>query len=661
LNTLKKYDRRLWRTRERKTASSPTLYDKEMEILEQARSDWYSLAEFRRRATRCIRYSDGEQWNDLIEDPDKQGKFITEKEYFRRQGKVPLIQNKIGAIVRNILGQYRSNADKAIVLVRDPERTEEEQVLTDLLQAIAAANQLEELDTQALNAFLHAGAEIQRISYRYLKELDRQEVYVENIDYNRIFFNSDVKDLRLKDLCRIGVIHDMTRSEFLSAFCKNEAGKEFLENRFKTETTQYANRSDGLTGNDERNIDFYTSYDRNRIRVFETWNLETDWRIHIYDPATGTEGITSLSEQQIKNINRKRIEQVRKYNATAGNNAIPDDQIALVEYEKKIEPHWVYRYLLSDGHCLQKGVTPYAHQEHPFIIRLFPMLSGNVYGIVHQTIDQQRMINRMIAQWDFIMGAGAKGVLMIPEDMMEGKTIEEFTDEWVRFNGVITYKPSGKHNHIPQQITANSVPVGIHEMLKIQLSLIQDISGVHGAIQGQTPASGTSGALYQQETQNASINTLDIMKTHAAFKQVRDRKILKTALQFYNGKRRIISSGLNGGILLVDPDKIRDIDFDTQIIQNTDTPAYRQIAENRMIDLVLKGMLDPMIYYKNSSDPTAKKIYESMKQMQEQQAQQQQAQPNQPNQINQIPPDLLQAAQQANPQALQMLQQAINP
>jgi hypothetical protein len=625
--------------------------EKEIEILDQAHRDWVSLSEFRKKARRSIRYSDGDQWNDLIEDPDNPRKSITEKEYLRRQGKVPLVQNKMGSIVRNILGQYRTNADKAIVLVRDPERTEEEQVLTDILQAIAAANQLEELDTQALNCFLHSGAAIQRISYRYLKELDRREVYVENIDYNRIFFNADVKDLRLRDLCRIGVIHDMTKSEFLSVFCKKEADRDFLENRFNSETTIYETRTNGLTGTDERTMDFHTSFDRSRIRVFECWNLETEWKIYIYDKATGTEGLTSLTESQIKAINNKRIQQVREYNASLANQEeqVSGNGIALIKYEKRIEPQWTYRYLLSDGTCLQKGVTPYQHQEHPFILRLFPMLSGNVYGIVHQIIDQQRMINRTIALWDFIIGAGAKGVLMIPEDLIpEGMTLKDFTDEWVKFNGIIPYTPSRIHNQLPQQITTNSVPAGINEMLNIQLGLIQDISGVHSAIQGKTPASGTSGALYQQETQNASINTLDIMKAHAAFKQMRDRKMLKTALQFYNGKRRIISSGINGGIVLVEPDKIRDIDFDTQIIQNTDTPVYRQLAENRMMDLVLKGLLDPMLYFKNSSDPISKKIYESMKQMQEQQGQ-----------GNEVPPGLMQAAQQGNPEAVQMLQQAV--
>jgi hypothetical protein len=199
---------------------------------------------------------------------------------------------------------------------------------------------------------------------------------------------------------------------------------------------------------------------------------------------------------------------------------------------------------------------------------------------------------------------------------------------------------------MPQQITTNSVPVGIHEMINLQINLIEDISGVHSAIQGKTPASGTSGTLYAQESQNAAINTLDIMKTHSSFKEMRDRKIIQTAIQFYNGKRRIISSKIDGGVITVNPEQIRDIDFDIQVIQNMDTPLYRSLTEDRLIQMVTAGLLAPELYFENSSDPTVRKINESLKKMKEQQG-------------AQIPPELMQAAQQGDPRAVQMLQQAI--
>jgi hypothetical protein len=193
-------------------------------------------------------------------------------------------------------------------------------------------------------------------------------------------------------------------------------------------------------------------------------------------------------------------------------------------------------------------------------------------------------------------------------------------------------------------------------------NMLQDVSGVHAAIQGKQPASGTSGVLYQQETLNASTNTLDLMKTVAAFKEKRDRKILKLALQFYQTKRRIKKPD-SGEIITIDPNKIRNIDFDINVIQNTDTPQYRQLTEERMMNLVLKGILDPMLYFQNSSDPTSKRIYESIKQIQAQQQQQQQQaqQAQQPQQAQTQNGEPEQSEnRQADPRAMQLLQQAIN-
>lgn len=59
--------------------------------------------------------------------------------------------------------------------------------------------------------------------------------------------------------------------------------------------------------------------------------------------------------------------------------------------------------------------------------------------------------------------------------------------------------------------------IGINEMIQMQLKLMQDIAGVHGAIQGKSSNSGTAAALYAQGTQNASLNVLDYLETFSSF------------------------------------------------------------------------------------------------------------------------------------------------
>ena len=129
-----------------------------LHILEQAQRDWESLHAFRQRARRTARYVDGDQWGDVMDDPDRKGRTITERDYIKRQGKTPVVQNILSSIVRNILGQYRNNADKPVVFVRNPDQSGQEAILTDILQAVATANQLPELDAQNLQYLLLSGS-----------------------------------------------------------------------------------------------------------------------------------------------------------------------------------------------------------------------------------------------------------------------------------------------------------------------------------------------------------------------------------------------------------------------------------------------------------------------------------------------------------------------
>ena len=200
-------------------------------------------------------------------------------------------------------------------------------------------------------------------------------------------------------------------------------------------------------------------------------------------------------------------------------------------------------------------------------------------------IDQQRYINRLIIQLDMIIGASAKGVLMAPDDVVPDEmTRQEFAKEWVKVNGVIFYKANTNHGKIPEQISANSTNVGIHEMLALQMSLFQDVSGIHNAIQGKEALSGTPASLYAQQAQNATINTLELMAYFEHFIESRDRKVLKTIVQYYNDKRYLAINGrsLNEDSRLYDPDLVKDIDSDVVVTQGTDTPVYRQLIDSTL-------------------------------------------------------------------------------
>ena len=143
---------------------------------------------------------------------------------------------------------------------------------------------------------------------------------------------------------------------------------------------------------------------------------------------------------------------------------------------------------------------------------------------------------------DFIRGASAKGVLLFPEEALGDLTKAEVMEEWVKPNGVIFAKMK-KDINIPQAISSQAIQTTDVEMVRMMLNLVDDISGVHGALQGQQASAGTPASLYAQQSQNATVNLVDILDSFASFKKDRDFKMMKLIQQYYNEPRYINITG----------------------------------------------------------------------------------------------------------------------
>ena len=115
--------------------------------------------------------------------------------------------------------------------------------------------------------------------------------------------------------------------------------------------------------------------------------------------------------------------------------------------------------------------------------------------------------------------------------------------------------------------------------------MFEDISGVTGALQGKPGYSGESAAHYNQQTQNATMTLLDILDSFSGFVIDAAYKDVKNIQQFYDDKRVFNIAGKNGARIEYDPQKIRDVEFDLSISENTSTPAYRQLANDVLLQL----------------------------------------------------------------------------
>lgn len=630
-----------------------------LELLRQAELYWNALRDFRTRRKKNRKYYRGDQWHEVMVNPDydstitdssdyRSMQYITEETYILNQGKIPFKQNLIRQLGKNILGQYRANPTESIVMARQRDKATEADIMSNALLYARSINHSQELEARNCEEFMLSGAAITYIGYKYIKERDGEDVWHMNDNPNRIYFNNDLQDIRLTDLTTIGRIIDMPLDSVISSFAKTKADDEKIRQFYAGTQNEIASANEALTPDNIDNLDFYNPIGTDKCRVFEHWYLKTEWRLYVHDYIDGSYSIVDMTEKEIDAINTARI-------AAGGLQGIPPEMVPLMEYDKKKEQFWYVKFLTPRGDCLWEGESPYMHQEHPFAVTLYPLLDGEVWSIVEDVIDQQRYINRLIALYDFIMGASAKGVLMVDEDMVNSSSMtpEQWASEWTKFNGVIMYK-SRPGVEVPYQISSNSTNIGISEMLQLQLKLFQEITGVSEAIQGQTPKSGTPSSLYAQQAQNSLINIKDFFEVYAWHRKKIDMKTIKVIKQFYKEERYLAISGSvsNPETLIYNPERIKNLEFDNEVVASTDTPVYRAIIDDTLMQLLNAKLIDLEMYLENSSMPLANRLLESIKLRKEQMMDQQQAM----GEGQAVPPELAQQIQAgSNPQAADMI------
>lgn len=177
---------------------------------------------------------------------------------------------------------------------------------------------------------------------------------------------------------------------------------------------------------------------------------------------------------------------------------------------------WRYYFFTDDGKVLLSGNSPYPLGGHPYVIKCYPFLDGEIQSFVGDLIDQQKYTNRLITLYDWVIRASAKGVLLLPEGAVDPGDMKAVADQWGRFNGVIVYKADPLRPE-PRQINSNLSNLGISELLEIQLKMMEDVSGVNGILQGNTNGGNVSGALYNSQTTNAMYSLSDLLETYKGF------------------------------------------------------------------------------------------------------------------------------------------------
>ena len=603
-----------------------------LEFLNECAACWNALDEARRKLRRSLMYSYGDQWGDLVTDPDTYGQ-ITEGELIKKNGKVPLKNNMIAPILSNIEGQLRQNLMRPVCVVRDQSEARVGEMMSVAIEYVHDINEMEELDADSMRMLLNGGMTAQRIEYGVNPAKNKRDVWVHGVNPSRLFFNANLEDVRMWNVTCIGELFDMPLDDVLAHFGNTPKEKQRIREIYGY-VSSHATGTRAMQGDEARNLSFHSASHSNLCRVILGWKLETRDAYFWSDPQRGTWGYLPYNEKSRRMFddeNRRRREEALKLKSERlkvkgeNNDVMTDDDLLLVEYEFATERYWYYRYMSPYGDVLQEGRSPYWHGEHNYVLHLYPLVQGRLGNFVEQFIDQQRAINRTATLIDFIRSTSSKGVLVVDDEAFESMSREEVVDEYVRYNGVlfVKLKPGQSIDGVVRQYNSGAAVAGDFELLNLQLRLINEISGVNSAMQGKSPHAGTPASLYAQQVQNSSLNLKGLFDGFRTFRRRRDTKLMKTLQQFYTDNRYIDLAGAQYSeeAKWYDPQKVQDCEIDITIAEGYNTPAYQMLANDFLMELFRARALDIKTMLENSSFPFATRILEAIKRNEEAAAQ----------------------------------------
>lgn len=614
------------------------------DILMEAQHYWNQMEDFRKDRERNKRYTYGFQWDDKI---CVDGETMTEEEYIKRQGNVPLKNNLIRRLVKSVLGVYRSQSKEPTCTARDRDEQKLGETMSTILQCNMQLNRMTEVYARTMEEFLISGFIVHRKSYGWRN--GKEDCWTDYVQPNNFFIDNNMRDFRGWDVSVLGEIHDISFGQLCEQFASSPEDYRRLRDIYK-----WAAKKEYIASYAERfgysrleNYDFLFTSEPGRCRVIEVWRKEQKPRYRCHNYQNGDIFKIDVKDYQkcVVAVNDERIEMAKSV-------GMPEEEVPLIKATWFIDDYWYFYYLSPFGDILKEGETPYEHDSHPYVFKAYPFIDGEIHSFVSDVIDQQRYTNRLITLYDWIMRASAKGVLMMPDDCLpDGVSIDDIAESWAEFNGVIVYRPS-KSGRVPEQVANNSTNIGIAELLNIQLKFFEDISGVTGALQGKPGFSGESAAHFQQQTQNATTTLLDLLECFSGFVVDGAYKDVKNIQQFYDSKRVFNIAGRSGAQIEYDPKKIRDVEFDLSITESTTTPAYRHLANDILMQLWQAQAISVEQLLEHGDFPFADELLQSIKSQKEQL--------EQGKMPDGLSPELMAQAQQgANMQAVNKLNNAI--
>lgn len=568
-------------------------------LLLSAFNAWNSLSTWRKEIRRNEEFVFGDQHSDKVYDyTDCTWK--TERQLYQEQGLNPSQYNIIRNIVRTIVGVWTSNKTIPSCIAQKDENQEESEILTATLHALYRKNDLWKLDQSELIQLIITGLGVSKS--HYVNREGDSDIVNDYVDPFAFFVDNTMRDPRFLDCTLVGCYYDLSIDDVCGLFSKGSRQRarkirELYVGAYEEERIlQWVE-----TFTDQRmEKDFFIPdvEKHGLVRVYEIWRKESANCYWVHDYLNGNYYPDFHStEAELKQENERRIKE-------QGEMGVQPEDMLLLEWEWGNDNRWKYYYLTPGAIVLDEGVNPFWHEQPPFVFEMHNFYIGKIYPFVKDLIDTNKQINKLSAQTELMIKFAAKSALFMPIDQIaseEGFGMDFLERNLTRYDTVIPYKPDPKNpNARPEYINTVAQAMTPMNLVNSYLQLAEKTSGVFGALQGQQPLAGTPAQMYAQQSQNSASSLNGIFEAINSYRIRRDKMNVQLMQQFYKGKRYIFNQ-TNGKQLIWDEERVKNIDFEVSVVENTNTPAYRLLVNDILFQLKqydpmnvidLKGMIE---------------------------------------------------------------------
>lgn len=625
-------------------------------LLMSCYNSWLSLAEWRTQIRRNEEFVYGDQHSDKVYDWNDK-KWKTERQMFVEQGLQPSQYNIIRNVLRTIVGFWGNNKTLPSCIAQKDENQEESDILTATLHSLYRKNELWKLDLSQVNQLLISG--LGAMKSHFANRGGSNDVVNDYIDPATFFVDNTMKDPRYHDCTLVGCFYDLPIEDISGLFAK---GDKQRANSIRETYRSYAYDDERMmqivetfTDTRQENDFFIPPVEKLGLgRVVEVWRKESAECYWVHDHLNGTYVADfNVTQAELKAENDRRVKEMSVMGVE------PEDML-LLEWEWGRDTFWKYYFLTPEGNVLDEGVNPYWHERPPIIFELHEFYQGKIYPFVKDLIDANKQINKLSAMSELLTKYSAKSLLFMPSGAIPtGSTVEDIEAKMTSYDAVLEYEEvkSGQKPEYMNTVAQAFTPLNVVNMY---LKLSEQVGGVYGALQGQAPPAGTPAQSFLQQSQNSATSLVGFFEAVNSFRIRRDKMNVQLMQQFYDTERYIYDDE-SGKRLLYKPEKVKNVDTEISIHENTNTPAYRLMVNDILIQLKqfdTQNMIDLRGLVEIGNWPFRDKLLNYLNEREQEVADMQQQQLGGMGGAKQLPPELQEemAQYQFDPDIIAQLQ-----